>query len=311
MSARSIGSATIAFGLVSIPVKVYASTDSGSAISFHQINPATGARVRQRLVDGSTGEDVAYGDLVKGYEVGADQYVIFTKEELESAAAEATRAIDIEEFVPIATVDPIFFDTPYYLGPGQGGDRSYALLRQALLDTGLGAIGQYAARGRQQIVMLRADETGIVMQRLHYADEVRDWSDIPLGGEVTIKAAELDLAKKIVEMSTAKAFDPTRYDDEVRKKLLEMIAAKQDGKVISAPSEDSPQGQVIDLMEALKKSLEARKGGAKSKLAAVPSAADPADAAADDKPAKAASEGTSSAKKALAKKVSTPKKKAS
>ncbi len=306
MSARSIGSATIAFGLVSIPVKVYASTDSGSAINFHQINPDTGARVRQRLVDGSTGEDVAYGKLVKGYEVGADQYVIFTREELESAAAEATRAIDIEEFVPIATVDPIFFDTPYYLGPGQGGDRSYALLRQALLDTGLGAIGQYAARGRQQIVMLRADETGIVMQRLHYADEVRDWSDIPLGGKVTIKKAELDLAKKIVEMSTAKAFDPTRYDDEVRKRLLEMIAAKQDGKVISAPSEDKPQGQVIDLMEALKKSLEARKGGT-AKLSAVADTP----AAADGKPATVASENTTSAKKALAKKVSAPKKKAS
>ena len=149
MSARAIGSATIAFGLVSIPVKVYASTDSGQAIRFHQINPETGSRVRQQLVDGSTGEVVERKELVKGYEVADDQYVLFTKDELKSAEVEATRSIDIDEFVPIASVDPMYFDTPYYLGPGKGGSRAYALLRESLQGSGLGAIGQDAARGKQ------------------------------------------------------------------------------------------------------------------------------------------------------------------
>lgn len=264
MSARAIGSATIAFGLVSIPVKVYASTDSGQAIRFHHINPDTGARVRQQLVDGSTGDVVERKELVKGYEVADDQYVLFTKDELKSAEVEATRSIDINEFVPITSVDPMYFDTPYYLGPGKGGSRAYALLRESLHGSGLGAIGQYAARGKQQIVMLRADDTGLVMQRLHYADEVRSWDEIPAGDDVKLKKQELELAKKIVEMGTVDAFDPSQYEDQVRAKLLEMIEAKQQGKVVSAPTEDKPQSQVIDLMEALKKSLDGKKNKSSS-----------------------------------------------
>lgn len=262
MAARATGGATISFGLVAIPIKVYSTTQTGASIAFNQINPETGARVKQQLIDGKTGEVLERKSLVKGYEVGKDQYVTFTDEELEVAEVEATKAIDIKEFVPLASVDPVYFEKPYYLGPDKNGSRPYRLLYRAMKDSALCAVGQYAVRGKQYIVLLRPDDHGIVMQQMRYADEIKGWDEVPLGDDVELKDQEVLLARQIVAMSTSEAFDASKYEDSVRLKLQKIIDDKVSGHVAEAPAPVQETAQVIDLMEALKASL-AGAGGVK------------------------------------------------
>jgi DNA end-binding protein Ku len=192
--------------------------------------------------------------MVKGYEFAKDQYVRFTDEEIKALQEKATQTIEIAEFVPAAEVDPIFFDTAYFLGPDKGGDKAYSLLAEAMRRTGRAALARYTARGKQYLVLVRPHERGLLMQQLHYADEVRSMAEVPLGS-AEVKDAELDLAVKLVEQIASDRFQPERYEDAVRKRTLEQIQNKVQGQEITAPPAEAPKAQVIDLMQALKASL--------------------------------------------------------
>jgi len=260
MAARPNASASISFGLVSVPVQLYPASESSADIHFHMVNPKTGARVKQQLVDAKTGEAVDRGETVKGYEFSKGQYVTFTKDEIKALEQKKTESIDIQEFVPMEQVDRLYFDRAYFLGPGKGGDKAYRLLAEALRKTKLAAIAQYAARGKAYLVMLRPHENGMVMEQLHYHDEVRDIKDVPIP-EGDVKPAELNLAVQLIEQARSDEFRPQKYSDTVRERMLEQIQAKVAGEEITAEPTQEPETQIIDLMAALKASL--AKGGVK------------------------------------------------
>jgi len=258
MPARALGSATVSFGLVSIPVKLYSATESAAAITFNWLHAKCGSRLKQQYVCPTDNETVARGDMVKGYEFAKDRYVTFTPEELKAIEEESTQTIEITEFVPLAKIDPIYFDKPYYLGPDKGGDKAYRLLAAAMEETGRAALGRYAARGKQYLVLLRPLGEGLVLQQLHYADEVRSLSDVPMAA-AEVKEAELKLAVQLVDQISSEAFRPEAYEDDVRKRVRDLIQRKVDGQQISAPAQPAGQGaRIIDLMEALKASLAAK-----------------------------------------------------
>lgn len=259
MTARAIGSATISFGLVSVPVKLYSAADTTASISFNLIHKGCGSRLKTQYVCRKEGVVVERDDMVKGFEFAKDQYVLFSPEELKALEAESDNAIDIAEFVPAEQVDPIYFEKSYYLGPDKGGARAYHLLSEALAQTGLSALGRYAARGKQYLVLLRPRDGGLLMEQLHYADEVRAFSEVPVG-KADVKDAELKLAVQLVQSSASDAFDPAPYKDEVRERVLELIERKVEGEDITEAPAAEAQPQIIDLMAALKASLE--KGGA-------------------------------------------------
>jgi DNA end-binding protein Ku len=256
MAARALGSATIAFGLVSIPVKLYSAAESAASIRFNQIDRRDGSRIKQQLISAKTGEVVPKDEIVKGYEFAKGQYVLFTPDELKALEVAATYTIDIDEFVPGGAVDRIYFDKAYYLGPDKGGTRAYQLLAKALSDTGRVAVGRYAARGRQHLIMVRPMENGLMLEQLHYADEIRSFSEVPID-EVEVKPAELELAKQLIEQGASDAFDPTGYRDEVRDQMMQMIERKVEGEDISVAPTEKPEHKIIDIMEALKASLNA------------------------------------------------------
>lgn len=260
MAARPNASASISFGLVSVPVQLYPASESSADVHFHMVNPKTGARVKQQLVDAKTGEAVDRTETVKGYEFSKGQYVTFTKDEIKALEQKKTESIDIQEFVPMDQVDRLYFDRAYFLGPGKGGDKAYRLLAEALRKTKLAAIAQYAARGKAYLVMLRPHENGMVMEQLHYHDEVRDIKDVPIP-EGEVKPAELNLAVQLIEQARSDEFRPQKYHDTVRERMLEQIQAKVAGEEITAEPTQEPETQIIDLMAALKASL--AKGGVK------------------------------------------------
>jgi DNA end-binding protein Ku len=264
---------TISFGLVAIPVKLYSTTVTGSTIGMNWINPATGSRVKMRHWDPTTEELVDRNDLVKGYEFAKGQFVIFSEEELEEILFKATHSIDIKEFVPLDQVDPIHFEKAYYLGSNTGGERPYQLLSRVMREKNRAAVATYAARGKNYLVMLRPFQNGLVMQQLRYASEIRAFDDIEVG-DAEIADAELALAEQIVDQISSDKFDPTPYHDTARDRLKAIIGKKIEGQEITASPEEETEGQIIDLMEALKSSLAASAGttgarkGAKRKTAA-------------------------------------------
>lgn len=258
MAARALSSATIAFGLVSIPVKLYSASESASQIRFNQIDRRDGSRVKQQLISSQSGEVVPREEIVKGYEFAKGQYVLFSKEELKAIEVVSTYTIDIEEFVPVGSVDRIYFDKAYYLGPDKGGARAYRLLAKALNECNRIAIGRYAARGKQHLIMVRpvSGDSGLMLEQLHYAEDIRSFDEVPVD-DVEVKDAELQLAKELIGQSASEEFDPTRYKDEVRAQILEMIERKVEGEDITVAPEVQPEHKIIDIMEALKASLDA------------------------------------------------------
>jgi len=259
MAARSIGSGTISFGLVSIPVKLFSATQSQAAISFNLLHSKCKGRLKQQYIcPRDENQIVERNDMVKGYEVSKDQYVTFTPEELKALEEKASQQIEISEFVPTDKIDPVFFDKAYYLGPEKGADRAYRLLSEAMRATGRTALARYAARGKQYLVQLRPIEGGgLVMQQLMYSDEVRPFSEVEVPqGEV--KPAELELAKQIIQQIAEDDFKPEKYEDDVKKRIQEQIQRKVEGQEIDLTPAEQPRTQVIDLMEALKASLAAR-----------------------------------------------------
>jgi DNA end-binding protein Ku len=255
MSARAIGTANISFGLVSIPVKLFSAANSSAGISFNMLHAKCGSRVKQQYICPQEDDVVVpREEIQKGYEFSKGQYVLFTAEELKALEEESTQTVEVTEFVPVSEVEPVYYDKPYYLGPDKGGTKAYWLLNEALKTTGRVALAKYAARGKQYLVMLRPMDGGLVMQQLLYADEVRPISEIGLDRE-KVPEAELKLATMLIEQRAADRFHPEAYEDEVKKRIQEQLKRKiETGEEISsAPPPE--KGEVIDLMEALRRSL--------------------------------------------------------
>ena len=260
MAARSLASLTISFGLVSVPVKIYTTVQSGTGVPFHFIHKNCGSRLRQQYICIKEDIPVDRSEMVKGYEFSKDQYVVFEPEELKELEEKGTGAVEITEFVPQDKIDPVYYERAYYVAPDKRGEKPYALLAESMRRTGRCALARWSARGKQYLVQLRAVPEGIVMQQLHYADEVRPISDIDIDiGKGQVKAAELELAVKLIDQISADEFLPGKYEDAVKDRIEAAIEKKVEGKEISVSppvEEGAPQtSNVIDLMEALRGSL--------------------------------------------------------
>jgi len=249
-----MASGTISFGLVAIPVKLYTTGESSAGVSFNQVHKKCGTRIQYRFYCPTDDELVERDEIVKGYEFAKGQFVLFDDDELKALNPAPTNAIEITEFVPLAQVDPIYFEKTYYLGPDKGGPKPYRLLAEAMKETGRAALARYAARGKDYLVLLRPFQNGIVMQQLRYADEIRAFDEVPIG-DAEVKPAELQLALALIDQIASDKFKPEEYKDEVREKVMALIERKVEGEDIVAAPEEAPKAQIIDLMEALKKSL--------------------------------------------------------
>jgi DNA end-binding protein Ku len=274
MAARSIASLTVSFGLVAIPVKLYSATEAKGGISFNFLHKDCGSRVKQQYFCARENIPISREDMVKGYEFAKDQYVMFTPEELKALEETGTHSADITEFVPISAIDPVYFDKAYYLAPDKGGAKPYALLAKALRESERCAIGHWAARGKSYIVMIRPVEDGLVMQQLLYATEVREISEIDIP-RTDVKPAELKLAQQLIDAQSNNTFDPTQYKDDVAERIEAAVQQKVEGQEIAVAEEPEGGAQIIDLMEALRASLEKR-GGKERPAVAASKAAKPA-----------------------------------
>jgi len=257
MAARSIGSLTVSFGLVAIPVKLYTATQSANTISFNLLHNKDGSRLKQQYVCQKEGVVVERDEIVKGYEFAKDQYVRFTPEEIKALEEVGTHAVEISEFVPIESVDPVYYDKTYYLAPDKGATKPYALLTEALKQSGRCAVGRWATRGKGYIVILRPIGDVLAMQQLHYAADVRPASEVEVP-KSEVKPAELKLAQQLIDQQAAAGFDPTAFKDETRARIEAAIEKKvAEGTEISVTERPAEgEGKVIDLMDALRASLE-------------------------------------------------------
>ena len=270
MPARSIASLTVSFGLVAIPVKLYSATESAKAISFNMLHKGCGSRLKQQYLCAKDEVPVAREDIVKGYEFAKDQYVVFSPEELKALEETGTHMAEITEFVPIESVDPVYYDKAYFIAPDKGGAKPYALLARALRESKRCALGRWAARGKQYIVMIRPVEEGLVMQQLLYSSEVRSIQEIGIPA-TEVKDAELSLAQQLIDQQASDKFDPSLYSDQVAARIEAAIQKKVEGQEITLTEEPESGAQVIDLMQALRASLE-RNSAAPAKATAPPAA---------------------------------------
>ena len=247
----------MSFGLVAIPVKLFTATQSANAISFNMLHKTDGSRLRQQYVCQKEGVVVERDDMVKGYEFAKDQYVRFTPEEIKALEEVGTHAVEISEFVPIESIDPVYFDKTYYLAPDKGAAKPYALLTEALKQAGRCGVGRWAARGKGYLVVLRPIGDVLAMQQLHYAADVRRANEVEIP-KPEVKPAELKLAQQLIDQQTTEKFDPDAYKDELRGRIEAAIKKKVDeGQEITMAEPAPPgEGKVIDLMEALRASLE-------------------------------------------------------
>jgi len=263
MAARSIASLSVSFGLVSIPVKLYSATEASKSVSFNMLHKTCGSRLKQQYICIKEEVVVPREEIVKGYEFAKDQYVMFSPEELKAMEEAGTHMAEITEFVPLEAVDPVYFDKAYYLAPDKGGAKPYALLAAALRESNRCALGRWAARGKQYIVMIRPVEDGLVMQQLLYAGEVRAMKELEIP-KTDVKPAELKLAQQLIEQQTSDTFDPSQYTDDVAARVQAAVERKVEGHEITmSEAPESGGAQVIDLMEALRASLE-KKGPARA-----------------------------------------------
>src|SRR5262245_42788951 len=264
MPAHSIGSGTLSFGLVSIPIKMYSAASSQS-VSFNQLHEKCGSRIKQQILCPVCNEVVERNALVKGYEFSKDQYVRFTPDELKEMEGEASKMIDIAEFVPLAKVDPIYFENTYYLGPDKGGEKAYRLLTDAMEKSGRVALATFVMRGKESLVLIRPSGDGLMLHTMYFADEVRDFSEIDKGQNASIKSGELDLAQRLITELTNDDFKPEKYHDAYRERVMTAVEQKVEGKEITALGPQVQRTQVIDLMDALKQSLEKRSASSNGK----------------------------------------------
>jgi len=263
MAAQSLGSGTISFGLVSIPVKMYTAASAGG-VSFNQLHVKCGNRLRQQMFCPVDNEVVDRSQIVKGYEFQKDQYVRFTDEEIKSLEGEASRVIEIAEFVPLSTVDPIYFEKTYYLGPDKGGDKPYRLLADAMAKTERVALAKFVMRGKESLVLIRPAQHGLMLHTMYFADEVREFGEIDKGESATLKDGELGLALRLIEDLSHEEFKPDEYRDDYRQRVLDLVNLKVEGKEVTTVTPEVHRAQVIDLMDALKQSLAKRAGKAEA-----------------------------------------------
>jgi DNA end-binding protein Ku len=263
MSARAISTGTISFGLVSIPVKLYTAASS-EQVRFNMLHEKCGGRIKMQYYCPVDDEVVERKDTVKGYEHARGQFVTFTDEEMKALEAEKSSSIDIVEFVPLQQIDLVQVEHSYYLGPDKGGDKAYALLSQSMEATKRVAVGRWAARGKEQLIVIRPYKNGLLFHQLFYADEVRNFEDIDTGATFKFSDAEKELAKKLIEQLSKDEFEVDQFHDSFRERVLEAVNEKAAGQEVTLAPE-APKAQIIDLFEALKQSL-AQKGGAEAPL---------------------------------------------
>jgi DNA end-binding protein Ku len=254
MAARPIASGTISFGLVSIPVKLYTAASSQS-ISFNLLHAKCGNRIRQQRFCPVCNEVVERDDLVRGYEFAKDQYVRFEEKELEALEGEDSQAIEISEFVPLSTVDPIYYEKGYYLGSDKGGEKPYRLLAEAMNKAGKVALAKFIMRGKENLVLVRPAMNGLMLHTMYFADEVRNFDEVAKGESAKISEAETNLAIRLIDELSSDEFHPEQFEDEYRQRVLELVEQKAQGKQITVAKPQAPRAQVIDLMSALKESL--------------------------------------------------------
>ena len=267
MPPHSIGSGTLSFGLVSIPVKMYTAASS-AGISFNQLHEKCGSRIKQQLLCPVCNEVVERAALVKGYEFTKDQYVRLTEDEIKKLEGETTQMIDIEEFVPLDQVDPIYFEKTYYLGPDKGGEKAYRLLSDAMRKAGRVALAKFVMRGKENLVLIRPAKDGLMLHTMYFADEIRDFGEVDKGEDAKVKPGELELAERLVGELSSDSFKPEKYDDEYRVRVLAAVEEKVEGKEVTSLAPQAQRTQVIDLMDALKQSLGKRGTGAAGGAAA-------------------------------------------
>jgi DNA end-binding protein Ku len=259
---RAIWSGAISFGLVNVPVKLYSAT-SPKTVRFHQLSSKTGARIRQKRVDPSTGDEVAFEDIVKGYELTPDHYVLIEPEELDALDPKATKTIDIEEFVDLVDIDPIYYDHSYYLAPATGGAKAYRLLLEAMREAGKVAIGKIVIRSKQQLCALRPTGEVMALSTMLFGDEVLSpdrLDELDAIGEAEATKRELTMAQQLIDSLSAE-FDPAKFKDEYRERVLDLIERKAAGEEIAVQPEAEETAAVPDLMAALEASLaEVRSG---------------------------------------------------
>lgn len=254
MAARSIATASISFGLVTVPVRIYPATRTSAGLSFHLLHEKDHARLKQQYVCEKDGGVVPRSEMVKGYEFAKGRYVTFTDEELKALDQKATNGIEIAEFVPEGSVDPVYFERAYYLGPDKNGAKAFSLLGRAMTETRLLAVAKYAARGKDYLVLLRPADDRLEMIQLYNEDEIRPASEVPVETRAS-SPAEVKLATRLIESIASQEFDPGKYGDEVRRRIQKLIQAKVEGRDITAPEPQKRKAQVVDLMEALQASL--------------------------------------------------------
>jgi DNA end-binding protein Ku len=258
---RAIWSGAISFGLVNVPVKLYSAT-SPKAVRFHQLSGKTGARIRQKRVDPSTGDEVAFEDIVKGYEITPERYVLVTPEELEALDPKATKTIDIEDFVDLDQIDPIYFDHSYYVVPTAGGAKAYRLLLEAMRETGKVAVGRLVLRTKQQLSALRPTGDVMTLSTMLFGDEVLApdrLDELDAVAETEASKREVTMARQLID-SLSSEFDPSNYRDEYRERVLALIERKAAGEEIAVPPEAEEPVAAPDLMAALEASLAAVRG---------------------------------------------------
>jgi DNA end-binding protein Ku len=256
---RAIWSGTISFGLVNVPVKLFTATEEKD-VAFHQFQEKTGARIKNKRVSEKTGKEVDFKEIVKGYEVTKGKFVMVTPEELESVDPGPKRTIEIEDFVELAEIDPIYFVKTYYLAPdeGEGAQRAYALLREAMTKSGRVAIGRFVMSTKQYLVALRPMEKVLTLSTLYFSDEVRDWKDLDVPGSIKLKPRELEIADRLIDSLTT-TWKPERYEDTYRERVLKLVKDKAKGKEIVVEEEAAP-APVTDLLAALEASVKEARG---------------------------------------------------
>ncbi len=290
MPPHSIGSGTISFGLVSIPIRMYSAASSES-VSYNLLHQKCGNRVKYQQFCPVCNEVLDRSQIVKGYEFAKDEYVRFTDDELKTMEGEASKLIDIAEFVPLDQVDPIYFEKTYYLGPDKGGEKAYRLLADSMKKTNRVALAKVVMRGKENLVLIRPAKKGIMLHTMYFDDEIRDFGEIDKGDDAKIKPGELELANRLIDELSSKEFRPGQYQDEYRERILRAVEQKVAGQEVTSIAPQAQRTQVIDLMDALKKSLEKRAPGEKSAATGKKPAARAkrAKAEPDVKPRKAAS----------------------
>jgi DNA end-binding protein Ku len=263
MAARAISSGTISFGLVSIPVKLFTATSAQQA-RFNMLHEGTKSRVKQQYIVPNTGEVVERKQLVKGYEYARGQYVIFSDQELKALEAKRSSSLDIVEFVPLESVDLIHVEKTYYLGPDKGGDKAYRLLAESMRDSKRVAVGRWAAKGKEQLVVIRPYRDGLMLHQMFYANEVRAFDEVDTGAIVEFSDTEQQLARMLIEQLSVPAFQPEKYKDEFADRVQAAVDQKVAGEEVHVAHE-VPRAQIIDLFEALKQSLSDAQAGSAEK----------------------------------------------